>query len=142
MVSTLGIFVPFYDENNDPIFRDELPYPWETISSAGQGPVNARLLWEAGVVYGFGTDTRYAPLETLKHELKSLFLVFSEQDILQIMTHNSAVAIGMEDELGTLEPGKIADMVLLDGNPAEDIFDLLKVDVVIKGGSVVVDERY
>lgn len=141
MVSTLGIFVPFYDENNDPIFRDELPYPWETISSAGQGPVNARLLWEAGVVYGFGTDTRYAPLETLKHELKSLFLVFSEQDILQIMMRNSAVAIGMEDELGTLEPGKIADMVLLNGNPAEDIFDLLKVDVVIKEGSVVVDER-
>jgi imidazolonepropionase-like amidohydrolase len=141
MVSTLGIFVPFYDDDNEPIFRDELPYPWETISSAGQGPVNARLLWEAGVVYGFGTDTRYHPLETLKHELKSLFLVFSEQDILEIMTRNSAIAIGMQDELGTLEPGKIADMILLDGNPAEDIFDLLNVDVVIKEGNVVVDER-
>ncbi|MBN4059809.1 amidohydrolase family protein [bacterium AH-315-I11] len=57
MTSTLGIFVPFYDENNDPIFRDALPFPWDTISSAGQGPVNARLLWEAGVVYGYGTDT-------------------------------------------------------------------------------------
>jgi imidazolonepropionase-like amidohydrolase len=141
MVSTLGIFVPFYDENNEPIFRDELPFPWDTISSAGQGPVNARLLWEAGTVYGFGTDTGYAPRETLKHELKSLFLVFSEQDILQIMTRNSAIAIGMENELGTLEPGKIADIVLLDGRPDEDIFDLLNVDVVIKQGEVVLDQR-
>jgi imidazolonepropionase-like amidohydrolase len=141
MASTLGIFVPFYDENNAPIFRDALPFPWETISSAGQGPVNARLLWEAGVVYGFGTDTRYLPLETLKHELKTLFLVFSEQDILRIMTRNSAVAIAMDGELGTLEPGKIADIVVLDGNPEQDIFDLLKVDLVIKEGAVVLDAR-
>src|SRR5690606_27607547 len=28
MVSTLGIFVPFYDDGNEPIFRDERPYPW------------------------------------------------------------------------------------------------------------------
>jgi imidazolonepropionase-like amidohydrolase len=141
MASTLGIFVPFYDENNEPIFRDALPFPWDTISSAGQGPVNARLLWEAGVVYGFGTDTRYLPRETLKHEIKTLFLVFSEQDILRIMTRNSAVTIDREDDLGTLEPGKVADLVLLDGNPEQDIFDLLEVDLVIKEGAVVLDVR-
>lgn len=141
MTSTLGIFVPFYDENNDPIFRDYLPFPWDTISSAGQGPVNARLLWEAGVVYGFGTDTRYAPALTLNHELKSLYLVFSEEDILQIMGQNAAINIAMEDELGTLEAGKLADIVLVDGNPQEDIFDLLNVDVVIKNGNFVVDKR-
>jgi imidazolonepropionase-like amidohydrolase len=47
----------------------------------------------------------------------------------------------MENELGTLEPGKIADIVLLDGRPDEDIFDLLNVDVVIKQGEVVLDQR-
>lgn len=141
MTSTLGIFVPFYDENNEPIFRDELPFPWDTISSAGQGPVNARLLWEAGVVYGFGTDTRYEPSLTLKHELKSLFLVFSEQDILRIMGQNAAINIAMEDEIGALEAGKIADIVLVDGDPEADIFDLLNVDLVIKNGQFVVDKR-
>lgn len=141
MTSTLGIFVPFYDDNNEPIFRDALPFPWDTISSAGQGPVNARLLWEAGVVYGFGTDTRYAPSLTFKHELKSLFLVFSEQDILKIMGQNAAINIAMEDQIGTLEAGKIADIVLVDGNPAADIFDLLNVDVVVKSGQFVVDKR-
>lgn len=141
MTSTLGIFVPFYDDNNEPIFRDYLPFPWDTILSAGQGPVNARLLWEAGVIYGFGTDTRYEPSLTLNHELKSLYLVFSEEDILRIMGQNAAINIAMEDELGTLEAGKLADIVLVDGDPRQDIFDLLKVDVVIKNGNFVVDKR-
>ena len=141
MMSTLGIFVPFFDAENRPIFRDAQPFPWDTISSAGQGPVNARLLWEAGVVYGFGTDTRYHPRETLKQELKSLFLVFSEHDILKIMTRNTAVTIGMESELGTLEPAKLADLVLVDGDPRTDLFSLLNVALVVKGGNVVVDKR-
>ena len=141
MVSTLGIFVPFFDDMNLPIFRDALPYPWENIASAGQGPVNARMLWEAGVTYAFGTDVSYHPEITLKHELKSLFLTFSEQDILQIMTRNSAIAMAMEDEIGTLEAGKIADIVLVNGNPEQDIFDLLDVDMVLKEGRVVVDNR-
>ena len=141
MVSTLGIFVPYFDDANDPIFRDALPYPWENISSAGQGPVNARMLWEAGVTYGFGTDVSYHPDITLKQELKSLFLVFSEADILTIMTRHSAVAIGQEDNLGTLEAGKIADVVFVDGDPHQDIFDLMNVVLVIKEGRVVVDNR-
>jgi imidazolonepropionase-like amidohydrolase len=133
--------VPFFDDANLPIFRDALPYPWETISSAGQGPVNARMLWEAGVTYAFGTDVSYDPAVTLEQELKSLFLTFSEQDILTIMTRNSAIAMAMEDEIGPLEAGKLADIVLVDGNPEQDIFDLLNVAVVLKEGRPVVDNR-
>jgi len=44
-----------------PLFRDGQRFPWDTISSAGQGPVNARLLWENGINYGYGTDTGWAP---------------------------------------------------------------------------------
>ncbi len=141
MSSTLGIFVPFFDEDNQPIFRDALPFPWDTISSAGQGPVNARLLWEAGVPIGFGTDTTFAPSLTLKQELKTLFVVFSEQDILKIMGINAAINLGMEDEIGSLEPGKLADLVLVNGDPENDIFDLLNVNVVVKHGQFLVDKR-
>jgi len=109
------------------------------LSSVGQGPVNARLLWNAGITYGFGTDTSFHPRETLKHELKTLFLVFSEQDIIDIMTEHTARAVFLEDEIGSLEPGKAADVVILDGNPLEDLFDLLNVDLVIKGGEIVVN---
>ena len=96
---------------------------------------------EAGVVYGFGTDTTYEPSLTLKHELKSLFLVFSEEDILRIMGEYASINVAMEDQIGTLEAGKLADIVLVDGDPEEDIFDLLNVDVVVKNGQFLVDKR-
>ena len=47
----------------------------------------------------------------------------------------------MADQLGTLESGKLADIVLLDGNPMEGIHNMLKTKVVVKGGQVVVDKR-
>jgi len=139
MASSLGTLGIFFDEDNQPLFRDGYPYSWNTLSSVGQGPVNARLLWNAGITYGFGTDTSFHPRETLKHELKTLFLVFSEQDIIDIMTEHTARAVFLEDEIGSLEPGKAADVVILDGNPLEDLFDLLNVDLVIKGGEIVVN---
>jgi len=66
--------------------------------------------------------------------------VFSEEDIIKIMTENTAKAVFLEDEIGSLEPGKAADVVIIDGNPLEDLFDLLNVDLVIKGGQIVVSK--
>jgi imidazolonepropionase-like amidohydrolase len=140
MVSSLGTLGVFFDENNQPIFRDGHPYGWQTLSSSGQGPVNARLLWNAGITYGFGTDTSFHPTETFKHELKALQLVFSEQDIIEIMTEHTAKAVFLEDEIGSLEAGKAADVVIVDGNPLENSFDMLNVDLVIKGGDIVVNK--
>ncbi len=140
MTSTLGTFVPFYDANNLPIFRDAQPYPWNTLSSAGQGPVNARLLWEASIVYGYGTDTSFLPRDTFAHELKALHLTFSPLDIMKILTINTATAVGLETEIGTLEAGKVADIVMLDGDPLTDLYDLLNVTLVIKSGKVVVNK--
>lgn len=140
MMSCLGTLGIFFDDDNQPIFRDGNPYPWNVLSSAGQGPVNARLLWNAGITYGFGTDTQFPPRETLKHELTALSLVFSENDIIKIMTTGTAKGVFLEDEIGTLEPGKVADVVIIDGNPLDDLFDLLKVDLVVKAGEIVVDK--
>jgi imidazolonepropionase-like amidohydrolase len=47
----------------------------------------------------------------------------------------------MGDQLGTLEAGKLADIVLLDGDPLEGYWNWLKVKAVVKGGTVVVDKR-
>ena len=63
------------------------------------------------------------------------------QDIFRLMGPNTAAYIGMADQLGTLEAGKLADIVLLDGNPLEGIHNMLKTNVVLKGGRVVVDKR-
>jgi imidazolonepropionase-like amidohydrolase len=140
MMSTLGVFVPYFDANNRPLFRDNEPFPWLTLPSGGQGPVNARLLWEAGIVYGFGTDTRWLPRESLAVELRPLALMFSPKDIVSILTRNAAATVHRSAELGTLEAGKLADIVLVDGDPLEDFNDLLDVVTVIKGGEVVAGE--
>jgi imidazolonepropionase-like amidohydrolase len=141
MTSTLQVFVPHFGDDNTPLFRDAQPFPWDTISSAGQGPVNARLLWEAGISYGYGTDTTWAPKRSLADELRALSLVFSPRDISKIMGQGAARATLRQDQIGTLETGKQADLVLIDGNPLVDINDLLNVVLTVKGGRIVSDTR-
>src|SRR5690606_25432210 len=124
------------------LFRDGLPFPWNTLSSAGQGPVNARLLWEAGLVsYGYGTDTSWPPKESLADELRALRVTFSPQDVVTILTRHAASAVLKADELGTLEVGKLADIVIVDGDPLTDSNALLNVVTTIKGGEVLFERR-
>jgi imidazolonepropionase-like amidohydrolase len=141
MTSTMSVFVPHFDANGTPLFRDRQAFPWNTLSSAGQAPVNARLLWEAGVVYGFGTDTQWPPKETLADELRALRLVFSPQDVVRIITKNAAEAALRGSQIGTLEAGKWADIVILDGDPLRDSNALLNVVTTIKGGQVLFEKK-
>ena len=141
MTSTLAVFVPHFGDDNMPLFRDAMPFPWETISSAGQGPVNARLLWEAGISYGYGTDTSWSPKVSLADELRALSLVFSPRDISKILGRGAARSVLRDEQIGTIEPGKTADLVLVAGNPLTDIHDLLNTVLTIKGGRVVADPR-
>jgi imidazolonepropionase-like amidohydrolase len=147
-LSTVGFAVPVFNVFNDdnvPTFRDGSPWPSGILgtgsNAAGEKPVNARTLWDNGVVYGFGTDTNYLPLDGLYHELKTLNLMFSPRDIVKLMGPNTAAFIEMSDDLGTIAPGKIADLTIVDGDPLKLIFNLLNVAVVVQGGKIVVDHR-
>jgi imidazolonepropionase-like amidohydrolase len=149
-LSTIGFGVPVFGvfaDDNKPRFRDGKPWPESILDGDGRGQeagykaVNARTSWDAGVIYGYGTDTNYDPKAGLEHELKSLNLMFSTEDIIKLMGPNSAAYIQMSEQLGTLEPGKLADIVLLDGNPLDGYWNMLKAKVVLKGGVVVVDKR-
>jgi imidazolonepropionase-like amidohydrolase len=150
VLSCIGFGVPVFgvfNDDNVPTFRDGKPWPEAILDGKGRGreagekAVNARTLWDAGVIYGFGTDTGYHPREGLAHELRALNLMFSPQDLVTLMGPNTAAFINRSDDLGTLEPGKLADIVVLDGNPLEGYWHLLNATVVIKGGEVVVDKR-
>ncbi len=57
-------------------------------------------------------------------------------DVLRIATQGGAAAVGAEEHLGTLEVGKLADIVLLDANPLDDIKNTQAIWRVIKGGWV------
>jgi imidazolonepropionase-like amidohydrolase len=149
-LATIGFGAPVFGvfaNDNKPRFRDGKPWPEGIVDGvrlgeeAGFMPVNARTLFDAGVVLGYCTDTTYDPKAGLEHELKSYNLVFSMQDMVQIMGPNTASYIQMSDQLGTLEAGKLADIVLLDGDPLEGYWNWLKTKVVVKGGKVVVDKR-
>jgi imidazolonepropionase-like amidohydrolase len=61
--------------------------------------------------------------------------------VIKILTKNAAAVIGRSKEIGTLENGKLADLVVLDGDPLANIDDLFKVKAVIKEGEIVVDKR-
>ncbi len=149
-LSTTGFGVPVFgvfNKDNVPTFRDGKRWPEDIIDGEGRGreagykAVNARTLWEAGVTYGFGTDTGYLPLAGLAHELRTLNLMFSPQDIAKLMGPNTAAFIEKSTDLGTVEAGKLADLVILAGNPLDGYWNLLNAKVVVKGGRIVSDKR-
>ena len=55
-------------------------------------------------------------------------------DVLRVATIHGANAIGMEQDLGSVEPGKLADLIVLDANPLEDIHNTNTVRYVMKNG--------
>ena len=67
--------------------------------------------------------------------------MFSPRDISKIMGQGAARSTLKQDQIGTLEPGKLADIVLIDGNPLTNLNDLLKVVLTIKSGRIVSDTR-
>ncbi len=62
-------------------------------------------------------------------------------EALRSETVNAAELLGLSDRLGTVEPGKLADLVAVEGDPLADIRALEHVKVVVKGGVVVKDAR-
>ncbi|MFB6240428.1 MAG: amidohydrolase family protein, partial [Gemmatimonadota bacterium] len=59
---------------------------------------------------------------------------FEPVEAIQVMTWNGARVLGLGDELGTVEEGKRADLVLIDGNPLESHGDIRNVTTVFKDG--------
>jgi imidazolonepropionase-like amidohydrolase len=155
LISFGAPIIDVFAKDNQPRFRSGLAWP-ESIAGANRDEkgratgteaaytlINARRIWDAsgGKALGYGSDQNYPVKDVLEHEVKSLMVMFSMRDVLRILGPNSAAFLNMQNEIGTLEPNKRADIVLLDGNPFEDFHDLLKTKVVLKDGKVVVDKR-
>jgi len=145
-----------WPKDNTTRFRDGKPWP-DAISGAnrdskgraigtegGYSMVNARRIWDGDSTrqtISYSTDQNAADLVVLEHELKSFSVMFSMADIHRIIGPNAARYVGMAEQIGTLEAGKLADILLIDGNPTLNIYEMLKTKVVLKEGKVVVDKR-
>jgi imidazolonepropionase-like amidohydrolase len=155
VLSTVGFGSPVFGvfaDDNVPRFRNGEAWPDSIPATsrvpdlhmgeeAAHAPLNARTLWDSGVLVGYCTDTGYDPLAGLDHELKILNVMFSPRDLIKMMGPNTASYIQMGDQLGELAPGKLADIILIDGDPLVGYWEWLKTTVVIKEGKVVVDKR-
>ncbi|HEV8149479.1 MAG TPA: amidohydrolase family protein, partial [Gemmatimonadales bacterium] len=72
---------------------------------------------------------------SLHDELASFVAAgFTPAEALRSATLNPAIFLGATDSLGTIEPGKRADLVMLDANPLEDIRNTTKIAAVIAAG--------
>ena len=96
----------------------------------------------AGVRFAVGTDSNVKDLETIDQlylqELQALQTAgMSNQEIIQAATLRAAEAMGLEDELGSVQTGKRADLILLNADPLQDIRALVYPELVIQDGKVV-----
>ena len=90
-----------------------------------------------GVKVGVGSDNVGFPPNFAAREFRYLTeLGMSPMQAIQAGTRVNAELLGHQAHLGTLEPGKYADIIATRGNPLEDITELTRVQFVMKGGRV------
>jgi imidazolonepropionase-like amidohydrolase len=97
---------------------------------------NIRKIHAAGGVVACGTDQSSGPATQRELELLAAAGI-SPLDVIRIATYNSAVFLGKADQLGTVEAGKFADLVLLGKDPTLDINNAKSIVFVMKNGQLV-----
>ena len=130
-----------------------VPTPWLSVYRAEQFPQQAEMskrslaIYEdtvkraraAGVKIAYGTDAG-AFEWTITPAMQFSTLVqfgMSPMEAIQAATTKAAELLGWQDQIGSVEPGKFADIVAVSGDPLQNIRTLEKVDFVMKDGVVV-----
>ena len=105
--------------------------------------VNFQKAIKAGVRIAMGTDagTPFNPHGRNAQELRRMVdLGLSPLQAIQAATSSASSLLGLDQEIGSVEPGKVADLLVVDGNPLEDIAlleDPNRIVTVIQGGKIV-----
>jgi imidazolonepropionase-like amidohydrolase len=98
----------------------------------------------AGVKFGVGTDTGFAVTPYGEWHARELELMMeyaglSELEVIQAATKNNALVLGLEGEVGEVAAGRLADLLVVNGDPSRDIRilqDKRNLDVIIKDGEI------
>lgn len=118
---------------------------WDCVSTPIVAVDNLRRFAQAGGRVALGTDYNGADCDwELGMPMTELDLMLeadmTPMQIIVAATSNGAHVCGLEDQIGTLEAGKIADILVVAGNPLDDIQALTDVQMVVHGGVVIRDE--
>jgi imidazolonepropionase-like amidohydrolase len=102
--------------------------------------VRLRTAYRAGVRFALGTDATSDIHGRNGEEFKYMvdILGATPMEAITIGTLNGARLLGIEEDLGTVSTGKLADLVAVSGNPLDDVTRLQRPTLVMKGGVVVV----
>lgn len=94
--------------------------------------------YKSGVKIAFGTDSGVSPHGLNAREFTYMVEAgMPPMEAIKSATINAATLLGKEDDLGSIETGKYADIVAVEGDPLEDISVLERISFVMKGGEVV-----
>jgi len=131
------IYVANYIIDNGP----QMGFPAESIAK-GRALREARdkhlrRAFAAGVKTAFGSDTIFPHGDAAREFAELVRLGVSNAEAVRAATVNAAQVLGIADQVGTLERGKLADIVAVNANPLEDIRTLEQVRFVMKGGRIV-----
>ncbi len=135
---------------NDPAWRQKTLGDGKTLAAQKQAVAtnmkNVKTLFDAGVNIGFGTDSGATPLRIAgfaeHRELKLLTdCGLTPLQAIQTATQNAAALLHLDDR-GTIAPGKLADLLLVDGDPSKDITAVDHIDTVWRRGRQVSDARW
>lgn len=96
--------------------------------------------YKAGVKIAYGTDSGVSPHGTNAREAVLMVEAgMPAMEVIKSATVNAADLLDMSNDIGTIEAGKYADIIAVDGSPLDDIQELLDIDFVMKGGKVYKD---
>jgi imidazolonepropionase-like amidohydrolase len=100
-----------------------------------------KMLYDNEVTILSGTDIPnfdLVPGASLHHELELLVEAgIPPLEVIKIATRNGAQALGIEEDVGTVESGKQADMIILSDNPLDSINNTKKIEAVINNGKLI-----
>lgn len=135
---TLAVYEPIRPGQPSPLPASH-PAMQQRLQKWGYALQNVKTLHDAGVPIAVATDAGMFPHQgATAREVELLVQAgLTPTEALIAGTANSAAALGMEDDRGTLKPGLRADLVLLDGKPWEDISAIRKVERVFVDGRQV-----
>jgi adenine deaminase len=107
------------------------------------------LAHECGVTFAIGTDsgfamTPYGEWHAKELELLMKYAGFSELEAIQAATWNGGVVLNLEGQVGAVAPGMLADVLVVDGDPSQDITVLQdhdRIETIILDGEIVEIDR-
>jgi imidazolonepropionase-like amidohydrolase len=114
----------------------ERPWTWWMKLMTPIAQENIRKIDAAGGVVAVGSDQSLGPATHREMELLQAAGI-APLEVIRAATLNGARFLGKEDQLGSIEPGKLADAVLLNADPGRDVNNAKQIALVIKGGRIV-----